>query len=169
MTFPFLTSARITFSKIIADVFPPWHCVYTHLHAADLQTGQKPLLSQAGPSLFQWDTAKPHSALITTAWLSRRKCLTGSDMSPTGNTWHIITEKLNSGSPELLWSWNALTSTRENKALKAPQLRNWLLRWTNKFQVLCRGFPLQYSPPCLHLIQSAATRRKQQACREQML
>ena len=28
------------FSKIIADVFPPWHCVNTHLNAADQQTNK---------------------------------------------------------------------------------------------------------------------------------
>jgi len=26
------------FSKIVADVFPPWHCVNTHLNAPDQQT-----------------------------------------------------------------------------------------------------------------------------------
>ena len=26
------------FCKIIADVFPPWHCVNTHLNAPDQQT-----------------------------------------------------------------------------------------------------------------------------------
>ena len=28
------------FSKIIADVFPHWHCVNTHLNAPDQQTGK---------------------------------------------------------------------------------------------------------------------------------
>jgi len=27
-------------SKIIADVFPPWHCVSTHLNALDQQTAK---------------------------------------------------------------------------------------------------------------------------------
>jgi len=26
------------FSQIISDVFPPWHCVNTHLNAPDQQT-----------------------------------------------------------------------------------------------------------------------------------
>ena len=38
ITFPRLLGTNNCFSMIIADVFPPWHCVDTHLNAPDQQT-----------------------------------------------------------------------------------------------------------------------------------
>jgi len=37
---PRLIASNNCFSKIIADVFLPWHCVNTHLRAADQQTSK---------------------------------------------------------------------------------------------------------------------------------
>jgi len=53
------------FSKIIADVFPPWHRVNTHLDAAEQQTDQTPafieVLTLTEDQLIR--------ALISSTWL----------------------------------------------------------------------------------------------------
>ena len=36
-TLPRFTGSNNCFSMIIADMFPPWHCVNTHLNAPDQQ------------------------------------------------------------------------------------------------------------------------------------
>jgi len=38
ITPPRLMGSNICVSKIIADVFPPWHCVNTHLNLPEQQT-----------------------------------------------------------------------------------------------------------------------------------
>jgi len=52
------------FSKIIADVFPPWHCVITQLNAPDQQTDKTSafieMLTLAHDQLFN---------LISCTWL----------------------------------------------------------------------------------------------------
>ncbi|MEE6526683.1 hypothetical protein FKM82_027469 [Ascaphus truei] len=40
ITRPRLMGGNNCFAKIIADVFPPWHCVNTHLNAPDQQTAK---------------------------------------------------------------------------------------------------------------------------------
>ncbi|MEE6522716.1 hypothetical protein FKM82_021325 [Ascaphus truei] len=42
ITPPRLMGSNNCFSKIIADVFPPWHCVNTHLNAPDQQNVKTP-------------------------------------------------------------------------------------------------------------------------------
>ena len=54
-----------SFSKIIADVFPPWHCVNTHLNSPDQQTDKTSdfmeVLTLTDDQLI--------SALISSTWL----------------------------------------------------------------------------------------------------
>ncbi len=40
ITLPRLMAATLCYSKIIADVLPPWHCANTHLKASDQQTAK---------------------------------------------------------------------------------------------------------------------------------
>ena len=53
------------FSKIIADVFPPWHRVNTHLDAAEQQTDRTPVFIE---ELTLTDD-QLISALISSTWL----------------------------------------------------------------------------------------------------
>ena len=53
------------FSKIIADVFPPWHRVNTHLNAAEQQTDQ----TSAFIAVLTLTDDQLISALIGSTWL----------------------------------------------------------------------------------------------------
>ncbi len=57
-------------------------------------------LFQGRPCVFQQDNAKPHTAVITTAWLRSRRARVlnwsacSPDLSPIENIWHIIKRKI---------------------------------------------------------------------------
>ncbi len=65
-------------------------------------------LFQGRPCVFQQDNAKPHTAVITTAWLrsGRVRVLNwpacSPDLSPIENIWHIIKQKICQRRPQTL-------------------------------------------------------------------
>ncbi len=60
------------------------------------------------PCVFQQDNAKPHTAVITTAWLCSRRVrvlnwpASSPDLSPTENIWRIIKRKICQRQPQTL-------------------------------------------------------------------
>jgi len=76
MDFRLFGNSRITFvrlmgsnncSKIIADVFPPWHCVNTHPNAPDQQTNKSSAFIYRDDHTYWWSANQGH--LNNSAWL----------------------------------------------------------------------------------------------------
>ncbi|MEQ2173944.1 hypothetical protein GOODEAATRI_002825 [Goodea atripinnis] len=60
MTHPRLLGSNHCFSKIIAEVFPAWHCVKTHMYVPDQQFAKNFCLFR-GIHTCQWSANQVHS------------------------------------------------------------------------------------------------------------
>ncbi len=78
-------------------------------------------LFQGRPCVFQQDSARPHSAAITTAWLRSRRVRVlnwpacGPDLSPIENIWPIIKRKTRQRRPQSLQQLETISGKNGTK------------------------------------------------------
>ncbi len=88
-------------------------------------------LFQGRPCVFQQDNTKPHTTAITTAWLHSRRVrvLNWPYISPIGNIWHIVKQKIRIRQPQTL------------QQLETYFRQEWDLIPTPKLQILITSMP----------------------------
>ncbi len=98
---------------------------------------------QGRPCVFQQDNAKPHTAAITTAWLSSRRVRVlnwpacSPDLSPVENIWRIIKRKLRQRRPQTLQQLETYIR-QEWDQIPTPKLQKLIILMPKRLQTVLK-------------------------------
>ncbi len=93
--------------------------------------------------LFQQDNAKPHTAAITTAWLSSRRVRVlnwpacSPDLSPIENIWRIIDQKIRQRQPQTLQQLETYIR-QERDQIPTPKLQKLITLMPRRLQTVLK-------------------------------